>query len=256
MYCVGDLNFTQSSDVYIEGGLTVPLGLVVLNGGVSVTDRGLSIHNQFNPNTLIINSGGLVTDSSDCNADSSSLYQPYGPCVVYSPGTNMWGSTETVFSDERLKTEIVPLESSLTYVRALRGVYFEWRNGSDSGEGGGGGEGRHIGMIAQEVGEVVPDLVHVVDREGHLAVRYAEMLPLIVESLKELEAMVALREKEKKEKEGDALRPRNESCSCREEEGMRRRLVEMTSAVADLERQEQELLQLILQLEGQEAMSV
>jgi hypothetical protein len=55
----------------------------------------------------------------------------------------------TAYSDVRLKTNIVTINNAIDKVKRLRGVYFDW---IDSGE-------HSLGMIAQEVEEVLPELV-------------------------------------------------------------------------------------------------
>jgi hypothetical protein len=55
----------------------------------------------------------------------------------------------TAYSDFRLKTNIVTIDNALDKIKRLRGVYFDW---IESGE-------HSLGMIAQEVEEVLPELV-------------------------------------------------------------------------------------------------
>jgi hypothetical protein len=55
----------------------------------------------------------------------------------------------TAYSDIRLKTNVVTIDNALDKVKRLRGVYFDW---IESGE-------HSLGMIAQEVEEVLPELV-------------------------------------------------------------------------------------------------
>jgi hypothetical protein len=77
------------------------------------------------------------------------------------------------FSDARLKDNIVGLSGSLSTVCALRGVRYTM-----SGQ-------PHVGFVAQEVREVIPEAV-TQTREGTLAVDYTRIIPLLVEAVKEL----------------------------------------------------------------------
>jgi hypothetical protein len=89
-------------------------------------------------------------------------------------------------SDARLKQDVRPVESGLETVRALRPVTFAWRDPKLPG--------RHHGFIAQEVREVVPDLV-TTTTDGTLALETTEMLPILMQAVKELDAQnAALRE--------------------------------------------------------------
>ncbi len=58
----------------------------------------------------------------------------------------------TTISDKRLKDNVKPLESSLDKVMNLKGVEYVWNNGSRKGQ-------KDIGFIAQEVEEVIPEIV-------------------------------------------------------------------------------------------------
>jgi len=108
-------------------------------------------------------------------------------------------------SDQRWKKNIAPLENSLDRVRDLSGVSFEFRNGElDEIEFP---EGRQIGLIAQEVEKVVPEVVRT-DDDGYKAVAYEKLTALLVEAVKELDAEnIELRaENEDMRREVDELR--------------------------------------------------
>jgi hypothetical protein len=56
------------------------------------------------------------------------------------------------FSDRRLKTEVEPLENNLEKVLALHPVSYQWKEGDRKGK-------TEIGLIAQEVEEIIPEVV-------------------------------------------------------------------------------------------------
>ena len=85
-------------------------------------------------------------------------------------------------SDARLKEDVRPIADGLDTVRALRPVTFAWRDPAIAG--------RHHGFIAQEVREVVPGLVSETT-DGMLALDTTEMLPILVQAVKELDAQNA-----------------------------------------------------------------
>ena len=81
-------------------------------------------------------------------------------------------------SDARLKSEVETIADALALVSALRGVRFTM-DGS-----------RQIGVIAQEVEPVLPEVVR--DNEaGQLSVAYGNITGLLIEAVKELAARVA-----------------------------------------------------------------
>ena len=81
-------------------------------------------------------------------------------------------------SDINKKENIVEIADAVEKVEALRGVTFDWKDGS----------GKSGGTIAQEVQAVLPEIV----KEGeHLTVNYNGLTGLLIQAVKELSARVA-----------------------------------------------------------------
>jgi hypothetical protein len=80
----------------------------------------------------------------------------------------------TAYSDIRLKENIDTISSALEKTLRLRGVYY-----NKIGE-----EKRSLGVIAQEVEEVIPEVVS--ELEGYKGVSYGNMVGLLIEAVKEL----------------------------------------------------------------------
>ncbi|MDD5555790.1 MAG: tail fiber domain-containing protein [bacterium] len=96
-------------------------------------------------------------------------------------------------SDRRWKKNIQPLGDSLSSVAKLQGVYYDW-NREEYPEMG-FPEERQVGLIAQDVEPVLPELVHT-DRKGYKSVSYEKLAVVLVEAMKELKAEnEALRER-------------------------------------------------------------
>ena len=94
--------------------------------------------------------------------------------------------SSTIASDERLKENITDTEHGLETVLKLEAKEFDWieKNG-----------GKHdIGFIAQQVQEVLPVLVKEVEglngEDAHLTVNYTQLIPVLVNAIKELNAKV------------------------------------------------------------------
>ena len=86
-------------------------------------------------------------------------------------------------SDERLKDNIKPIKNALDKVSKLGGYEFDWNAKQDVYEG------HDIGVIAQEVEAVFPELV--TDRDnGFKAVKYEKLVPALIEAIKELKAEI------------------------------------------------------------------
>jgi len=93
------------------------------------------------------------------------------------------GINET--SDVRYKKNIQPLTNSLEKVLAMRGVNYEWKTTQYPELGF--ADGLQLGVIAQEVENIVPEVVHE-DQDGYKSVEYSHLTPLLIEAIKELHA--------------------------------------------------------------------
>ena len=93
--------------------------------------------------------------------------------------------SSTVASDMNLKENITDTKYGLDDIMKLRGVEYDWKRED---------MGHDVGVLAQEVEEVIPELVKEVDglngREGFKAVDYNKLVPILIESIKELKTEV------------------------------------------------------------------
>jgi hypothetical protein len=78
-------------------------------------------------------------------------------------------------SDINLKTNISEIESPLDLISKLHGVNFEWKTTNT----------KSCGVIAQELEEILPQLVHESD-DGIKSVNYIAIIGILIEALKEL----------------------------------------------------------------------
>ena len=88
-------------------------------------------------------------------------------------------------SDKRLKENITPIQGSLDKVAQLGGYEFDWI----PKEGVHSQEGHDIGVIAQEVEAIFPELVTTRDN-GYKAVKYEKLTAVLLQAVKELTARV------------------------------------------------------------------
>jgi type VI protein secretion system component Hcp len=91
-------------------------------------------------------------------------------------------------SDVRFKDNIEDITGALDKVTSLRGVSFTWKQ--DEYPAQRFADGRQVGLIAQEVLEVTPEVV-LKDGDGYYSVDYGKLTPLLVEAVKELKAQNA-----------------------------------------------------------------
>lgn len=111
------------------------------------------------------------------------IYGEFDNRLVRVDGTLLIGPPAIV-SDGKLKQDIEPLKSTLEKVTRLRGVSFNWKPEKKNYAKGFGGK-KQIGLIAQEVEAVFPELVYT-DEKGMKAVAYDKLGPLVIEAIKEL----------------------------------------------------------------------
>ena len=93
-------------------------------------------------------------------------------------------------SDERLKENVKPLENALDKVSKIGGYEFDWKELTEEEKKTiHGNEGHDVGVIAQEIEKVLPEVVTERD-SGYKAVKYEKIVPLLIESIKDLKAEI------------------------------------------------------------------
>ena len=102
-------------------------------------------------------------------------------------------------SDLRLKENIKLIENPLDKINKINGVTFDWKVGFSEIHKF---EGNDIGVIAQEVKDVIPSIVKKNENHGYSAVKYEKLTPLLIEAIKDLSKKVDKLEKEIKNLKG------------------------------------------------------
>ncbi len=90
-------------------------------------------------------------------------------------------NTTTYHSDIRWKKSVETIPEALDKVLRLRGVNFQWRQKEYKDMDF--ASGQHIGLIAQEVEKVVPEVVST-SKNGYKSVEYANLVALLIEAVK------------------------------------------------------------------------
>ncbi len=101
---------------------------------------------------------------------------------------NALANAHTTPSSRRWKTNIETIENPLHTVQQLRGVTYDWK-----------ASGKHdIGLIAEEVGAVIPEVVtYEANGVDAKSVDYARLVAVLIEAVKELSARVEQLERER-----------------------------------------------------------
>jgi hypothetical protein len=92
------------------------------------------------------------------------------------------GASFNASSDRRLKTDILGLPNALDLVNQLRGVSFQWKKTPGK---------KIFGVIAQEVEDIIPELVHTNETENEdgfkqKSIHYDGITPYLIEAIKTL----------------------------------------------------------------------
>ncbi len=120
------------------------------------------------------------------NCTNPLIYGKFDTRLVQINGTLIMGGASSL-SDVRLKKNIEPLKSSLEKVVHLQGVSYEWTE--EGGARRGLSKDRQIGLIAQDVEAVIPEVVQT-DNEGYKALAYDKVVPVLIEAMKEQQALI------------------------------------------------------------------
>ncbi len=107
-------------------------------------------------------------------------------------------------SDLRYKKDITPLGHTLDKIMQLGGVAYNWKK--DAFRDKGFDDNRHIGVIAQDVEKLFPELVSTAS-DGYKAVAYDKLTVVVLEAMKELKSQKDA-EIEKLKNENSALTAR------------------------------------------------
>ena len=175
-------DFSVTGNVNVTGiatftqGIQVPVGVGATFGNIEigVTDDQTIDTSSGN---LVLNADGLSHSLVAIQTNTTIA----GILSVTDDITAFWSS------DERLKDNIVPVNDGLDRVLTLGGYEFDWNEKSNK-------EGHDVGLIAQEIQEVLPEAV--IERDnGYLAVDYHKVIPLLIESIKDLNVKVINLEK-------------------------------------------------------------
>lgn len=139
--------------------------------------------------------GSDVTMSSgNVNFAGSGIWNSSGNVGIgtASPGSyklavngNTQGTAFFYSSDARLKKDVKTLQGSLSKILSLRGVSFIWKDS----------EVPSVGIIAQEIQNVYPELILTDAATGMMSVQYANLVAPLIEAVKEQQQQIdALRD--------------------------------------------------------------
>jgi hypothetical protein len=164
---------TFSASQNINGVLTVTgaANRVILND----TGSGV-LHLAFQANGV---TKGYIGANASYSFYASNASGAYPISSDQSGNFTAYGNI-TSSSDARLKKDVATVTDALDIVSELRGV---WYTRIDTGAD-------RVGVIAQEIDEVLPEVVYENPETGYLSVSYGDIVGVLIEAIKELKAEV------------------------------------------------------------------
>ena len=190
---------------FIDGGAnkfhfnTVHMASTVANGFRVEADKRLEIGNGSNWSG---EQAGKIENHNDA------MYHQYtnnfitrnasgtNTLTIDSSGNGVFVGNVTAFSDYRLKEDVKTIDNALDKVSKLRGVEYTRKET----------QAREIGVIAQEVKEIVPELVNIENLKSDInpdaledmhTMKYGNTVGLLIEAIKELKSEIEELKKDK-----------------------------------------------------------
>ena len=196
-YGAGYFNTSGTGNVflgYLAGPSTTDLSNKLYIDNSSTTSP--LIYGDFDLNRLAFNGNVGInrTAYSNVSLGVSPGSQTYGIYVdagatyaAYFNGPTWCTSGTWAGSDVRYKKNIEKLNGSLEKILKLRGVSYEWK--TEEFKNNGFNDGETIGLIAQELEKVIPELV-MTGPDGFKAVAYDKLTAVIIEGMKEQQSQI------------------------------------------------------------------
>ena len=155
-----DSNIITKNDLYIINNNT-KIGKISTDGSINFTSGSFNLGNGSNTvnGNLTVN-GFLSASTITCSGD----------IIAFST------------SDERLKDNIARIDDPLAKVLSISGNTFDWNEKSNK-------SGHDVGVIAQEIEEVLPQIV-TTRENGYKAVKYEKLVALLIEGIKEQQSQI------------------------------------------------------------------
>ncbi|MDQ2751429.1 MAG: tail fiber domain-containing protein, partial [Bacteroidota bacterium] len=203
-------NINASGDILSQGNVSVDMagantgtsspGLRFGSSGTGETiasnrsggtnQNGLDFYTSFNNRLAITNSGnvgiGTTTPSSKLTVAGDISPNVDAGSNLGTPSkrwSNIYAANGTIqTSDRRLKKNIKPLTYGLQEVLAMKPVSYNWKDTSQ--------KQNKIGLIAQDVRKLVPEVVVGDEAKEKLGMNYAELVPVLINAIKEQQQQI------------------------------------------------------------------
>lgn len=183
---VSPWQYQQSNIYYNLGGAAVGTGISSVPYGVFLDISGES---RFRNGRTYMSTLGVNVPYGSTLSATAEIFGSLHVSTITVDSTGIFGGRVTArdflsLSDQRYKSHIELLSNSIPLLQGIRGVRFSWK---DSGT-------HDIGLIAQEVQEMIPEAVSGSFESGY-TVAYDKVIPVLVEAVKSLHTRVDILER-------------------------------------------------------------
>jgi len=183
----GTTSSVDVANIYASGLQTTALFVTFVQGGsgnrtlyatTGANPAGSSVSNFF----YQASTSKLTVENIDVdgNLDVEGNLTGGSDGVVNVSGSLTATNDITTNSDERLKENVIDIENALTKVLAMRGVEYNLIGESD----------KKIGLIAQEVENIIPQVVNTDEATTLKSVAYGNVVSVLIEAIKEQQAQI------------------------------------------------------------------
>jgi hypothetical protein len=158
--------------------------VTITNSGVTSIVAGTGVSRDSATGAVTISIGQAVATSSNVQFNSLGIGMAASATAGRIDATNDIVAYSS--SDIRFKENIKPIENALQKISKISGNTYDWKAENKIEHGY---EGNDVGVIAQEIEEVLPQLVQTRDN-GYKAVKYDKLVALLIEGIKEQQTQI------------------------------------------------------------------
>ncbi|WP_288243003.1 tail fiber domain-containing protein [uncultured Bacteroides sp.] len=184
--------------------LVLLITCITINAQIKYDNKGNLLIGVLSPyksySQTILSNGVYLTGPGsnffqiDVTPAATRLASHYDQVVFFNTQTSTFNSIQVKnvynYSDARAKTNIQSLSQSLSIINQLRPVSYNFTDNSDNTKFRKGGDGKEIGLLAQEVEKILPNAV-LTDPDGNKLINYTHLIAVLINAVKDLSAQVS-----------------------------------------------------------------
>ena len=187
----GDVTLSGTPDYITISNQVITQNAIDLTADVTglLPDGNLSANTAHLDTTQTFSGAKSFTLAVNIDATTTSTSKTTGALIVdggVGIAENVHAGGDVVAyasSDERLKDNLISISNPLDKIGKIGGYTFDWNDKQSIYKG------HDVGVVAQEIQEVLPEVVE--EREsGYLAVKYEKIVPLLIEAIKEQQKQI------------------------------------------------------------------